>query len=72
MPGWRSLGVEPMERKSQGPEVSEAPVASTVLCITLSDFPLGAGGSVGSGTQPWALCMACTLWDVFHSLQRFP
>lgn len=32
-----------MERKSQGTEVSETPVANTVLCITLSDFPWELG-----------------------------
>lgn len=72
LPGWRSFGDELMEGKSQGTKVSETPVANSVLCITLRDFLLGAGGSVGSSTQHWALWIACTLWDAFHSLQRFP
>lgn len=53
LPGLRSLGHDLMERKSQGTEVSETPVANSVLCITLSDFPLQAGAGVGSSTQPW-------------------
>lgn len=57
-----------MERKSQGTEVSEAPVANTVLCISLSDFPweLGEVWDPGpslehSGQQiPFGMCFTAS------------
>lgn len=43
LPGLRSLGHDLMERKSQGTEVSETPVANSVLCITSATSPCKLG-----------------------------